>query len=84
VIYDFVIGGMPTSPNKFTSLLKHHRVHIEKVWLDNKTVSGIKAIWQDIPALLAHHATLVPVPKVPKAAAAVAPAARGRKVLAVV
>jgi hypothetical protein len=84
VIYDFVIGGMPTSPNKFTSLLKHHRVHIEKVWLDNKTVSGIKAIWQDIPALLAHHATLVPVPKVPKATAAVAPAARGRKVLAVV
>jgi hypothetical protein len=48
VIFDFVIGGMPNTPNKFTSLLKHHRVHIEKVWLDNHTVSGLKLVWTDL------------------------------------
>lgn len=47
VLFDFTVGGMPSSPNKFTSLLKHHRIHMEAVWVSNKTVRGIKVTWQD-------------------------------------
>ena len=46
VICDYVVGGMPPSPNKFTSLLKHHRIHLEVVWVD-KPVRGIKVKWAD-------------------------------------
>lgn len=46
-MFDFAVGGMPTSPNKFTSLLKHHRLHMEAVWVNNKTVRGIKTVWKD-------------------------------------
>ena len=46
VICDYVVGGMPPSPNKFTSLLKHHRIHLEVVWVD-KPVRGIKVKWTD-------------------------------------
>lgn len=45
-ITDYVVGGMPQSPNKFTSLLKHHRIHLEVVWI-NKSVRGMKVIWKD-------------------------------------
>jgi hypothetical protein len=47
VIFDFVIGNMPATPNKLTSLLKHHRIHIDKVWVNNATASGIKTTWGD-------------------------------------
>lgn len=46
VLLDYVVGGMPTSPNKFTSLLKHHRLHLEVVWI-NKATRGLKITWND-------------------------------------
>lgn len=46
VLLDYVVGGMPTSPNKFTSLLKHHRLHLEVVWI-NKAARGLKVVWKD-------------------------------------
>jgi hypothetical protein len=46
-LFDYVVGNIPRSPNKFTSLLKHHRVHIQAVWVDNKTVRGIPVAWKD-------------------------------------
>ena len=46
-IYDYVIGNIPVSPNKFTSLLKHHRVHISRVWVEDKTVAGVATTWKD-------------------------------------
>jgi len=45
VLFDYANGGMPESPNKFTSLLKHHRLHMTKVWVD-KTVNGITVLWK--------------------------------------
>ena len=57
-LFDFTVGGMPASPNKFTSLLKHHRIHMEAVWVNNKTVRGIKVHWQDamqFPAYVTQH-----------------------------
>lgn len=47
-LFDYVVGNIPHSPNKFTSLLKHHRVHITAVWVDNKTVRGIPVTWSDV------------------------------------
>jgi len=61
VMYDFVSGSMPQTPNKFTSLLKHHRIHIEKVWMDNHTVSGIKVTWADLANFGMYVAALTPV-----------------------
>lgn len=47
VLFDYCVGNMPTTPNKFTSLLKHHRIHLEPVWVGEKTVRGMKVQWQD-------------------------------------
>lgn len=46
-IFDYCVGNMPASPNKFTSLLKHHRIHLEPVWIDGRTVRGMKVQWKD-------------------------------------
>jgi hypothetical protein len=49
VIFTYVVGGnIPDSPNKFTSLLKHHRLHTKKVWCDNRAVYGISTEFQDV------------------------------------
>ena len=47
VLYDYTVGNMPNSPNKFTSLLKHHRIHTKPVWVDSKTVHGVSVVWAD-------------------------------------
>lgn len=56
VICDYVVGGMPPSPNKFTSLLKHHRIHLGVVWVD-KSVRGIKVKWKDSQDFEEYRAT---------------------------
>jgi hypothetical protein len=60
MLFEFVIGNMPTTPNKFTSLLKHHRIHIEKVWINNATASGIRTVWNDQTSFPAWLAMLQP------------------------
>lgn len=45
-IYEYLVGGISLSPNKFVAQLKHHRIHISRVWV-NKTVSGIATAWKD-------------------------------------
>lgn len=47
-LFDYCVGNMPASPNKFTSLLKHHRIHLEVVWINNKAVRGTKTQWKDV------------------------------------
>jgi len=44
-LFDYCCGNMPDSPNKFTSLLKHHRIHVVPLWVDNKTVRGLPITW---------------------------------------
>jgi len=46
-IFDYLSDNIPKSPNKFTSMLKHHRIHTSKVWVDNKAVHGIQVNWRD-------------------------------------
>lgn len=45
IIFDYAIGGMPRSPNKFTSLLKHHRIHTKKVRRDETVAMGLDLNW---------------------------------------
>lgn len=47
VLFDYTVGNMPETPNKFTSMLKHHRIHMTKVWVDGRSIPGIKATWLD-------------------------------------
>jgi hypothetical protein len=47
-IFEYTVGKIPESPNKFTSLLKHHRIHVKKVWTGDKTVNGIVVDFKDV------------------------------------
>jgi hypothetical protein len=46
IIFDYAIGNMPRSPNKFTSLLKHHRIHTKKVRRGNDLTMGMEVVWK--------------------------------------
>lgn len=51
-IFEYTVGNMPTSPNKLTSTLKHHRLHLKPVWKHNRSVRGIEVNWKVDPAWL--------------------------------
>lgn len=62
-MYDYTVGNMPTTPNKFTSLLKHHRIHLTHVWVNNATARGLSVVWkepQDLQSYLSSHLTPKP------------------------
>ena len=84
VIFTYVVGGnIPESPNKFTSLLKHHRIITIKVRCDDKPVYGIKTQFKDITQFGAYVATYFPIPappSPPKKAAGKTPAGKTRPV----
>jgi hypothetical protein len=44
-MYDWCDGKVPSSPNKFTALLKHHRIHLTPVWVGKRTTRGIEVQW---------------------------------------
>lgn len=60
ILFDYTVGDMPNTPNKFTSRLKHHRVHIQAVWVDNKTVNGLKVSWVDLDKWKTYEENFVP------------------------
>lgn len=60
VVFDYTVGNMPETPNKFTSLLKHHRIHVGPVWVNGKTVNGLKIVWTDLQFWQAYDAALNP------------------------
>lgn len=62
-IFEYTVGKIPESPNKFTSLLKHHRIHVKKVWGGDKTVNGITAEFKDVKDFGKYLATHYPQPK---------------------
>jgi hypothetical protein len=47
VVFGYTIGNVPETPNKFTSMLKHHRVHMSKVWVNQRALQGIKVTWSN-------------------------------------
>lgn len=60
ILYDYTVGGMPTTPNKFTSLLKHHRVHITKIRIGDETPRGIVVTWTKLAQMRALGEVLNP------------------------
>lgn len=47
-MFEYTVGNMPNSPNKFTKFLAHRHIHTEKVRID-KPVYGIQVAWKDWP-----------------------------------
>ena len=48
-IFEWTVGDMPKSPNKFTSRLKHHRIHTVRMRVDGILAHGFKTNWKNIP-----------------------------------
>ena len=69
-IFEYMVGNMPDSPNKFTSLLKHHRLRTMKVWCDDKAVYGIRTVWKDVDQFETYVAQHFAPPRPAKVAAA--------------
>jgi hypothetical protein len=67
VIFEYVVGNMPESPNKFTSLLKHHRIRTGYVWVDGRTVHGIKTKFKDVASFGSYAGMHFPAPPKPTA-----------------
>jgi hypothetical protein len=42
----YIVGGIPASPYKFTSFIKHHGIILEPHYRDGKTMRGIKVDWK--------------------------------------
>jgi len=53
VLFQYCIGSVPLSPNKFTSYLRHHRIHMDYVWNGQRSVRGVQVHWHADPAWLA-------------------------------
>ena len=73
-IFEYTVGNMPESPNKFTARIKHHRIHTTKVWIPQKdlpaggkAVFGIKAVWRDTAEWAKYLAQFAPATPAPKA-----------------
>lgn len=46
IVYDYCVGNTPRSPNKFTSMLKHHRLHTKRCRRGTDLFYGIPVDWQ--------------------------------------
>lgn len=47
-LFEYTVGKIPESPNKFTSLLKHHRIHTKRIWANDRAVHGISVVFKDV------------------------------------
>lgn len=66
-LFEYCVGNIPNTPNKFTSLLKHHRIHLEPVWVDNRAVRGMKVQWKDVNAFKSYAIDHFTAPVAPAA-----------------
>lgn len=45
-LYEYTVGNVPSSPNKFSSYLRHHRIFIKRsIRVNNRVVMGIEVQW---------------------------------------
>ncbi len=51
-IFEYLIGGMPATPNKFTSMIKHYKITLKNVYRDNTKGRGIEINWKFDPETL--------------------------------
>jgi hypothetical protein len=59
-VFQYTAGVKAVSPNKFTSLLKHHRLRMTKVRVAGKPVNGAQIIWKDTAEWTEYLLTLAP------------------------
>jgi Predicted ATPase len=50
ILFEWTVGNMPDRPHKFTSLIKHHKLHMQPVWRNGRTTRGLNISWQTSPA----------------------------------
>lgn len=64
VIFEFCIGNMPTSPNKFTRLLKYRGLEIKRIRVGEASKQGVDVKWV-VPSewLAEHRAELTEAPQ---------------------
>ena len=56
-LFEYCVGNIPTTPNKFTSMLKHHRIHLSVVWVAGKSVRGLQTRWLDVAKFATYKAS---------------------------
>lgn len=49
ILLEWTVGNMPDRPHKFTSLIKHHKLHLQAVWRGGRTTRGMNISWQTSP-----------------------------------
>ena len=69
-LFEYTCGKIPESPNKFTSLLKHHRIHTKKIWTGTKAAHGIAVEFKDVAEFNNYLKAHFPAPKAASPAAA--------------
>lgn len=52
IILNWLLDGVPQTPVKFASYVKHHDLEIAPVWNGSRTVRGMSVNWQADPAWL--------------------------------
>jgi hypothetical protein len=53
VLFEYMCGGMPRTPAKFTQLLRHKSLSLQVLSLNGKSVRGLKVDWKVSPEWLA-------------------------------
>lgn len=62
-LFAYLVGQtIPSSPNKFTSLMKHHRMRMTKVRVNGTPVNGCQIVWQDLAQWKDYLKRLAPQP----------------------
>ena len=59
-LLNYVVGNIPDSPHKFTSMLKHHRIHMKTVRIGKETPSGTTVTWTDLEKFESYKRKLNP------------------------
>jgi len=55
---EYILGKVPTSPNKFSAYVKHHGINIGPVKVKGKTVQGVQVNWKASRILVEEWSTL--------------------------
>lgn len=63
MIFEYCIGNMPTTPNKFTILLRHRKIDIVPIKVNSITTRGMHITWHMNKDLLDMLVTQLEVPK---------------------
>lgn len=57
VLFAYNVGDVPRTPAKFTSMLRHHRVHVAMLWIHGRSCRGLEVTWKKEPQWLQDRLT---------------------------